>query len=170
MNNEGGKGVLVVGDGIYADGAAPVVIRRPAEGLYWINGIFNPDLQREVKSLIIKPHVRMFQMVQKEKELEASHFAETLHKLNQETEFINSVLDASLDGIFVCEAIRDKSGIIVDLLIKRVNSAFMHIHKIEEPVVGRRYLSFFPSAKEIGLFELYCQVIDTATPAYNEFD
>ncbi|MBO9682938.1 MAG: hypothetical protein J7502_09770 [Flavisolibacter sp.] len=109
-------------------------------------------------------------MVQKEKELEASDFAETLQKLNQETEFINSVLDASLDGIFVCEAIRDKSGIIVDLLIKRINSAFMHIHKIEEPVVGRRYLSFFPSAKEIGLFELYRQVIDTGTPGYNEFD
>ena len=112
----------------------------------------------------------MFQIIQKGQKLQGSVLAETHNKLKQETEFINSVLDASLDGIFVCEAIRDEKGKIVDLLIKRINPAFIQIHKIEEPVVGKRYLSLFPSAKEVGIFELYCRVIDSGAPAYNEFN
>lgn len=87
-----------------------------------------------------------------------------------EAKFIHSVLDASLDGIFVCEAIRDPKGKIIDLLIKRINPAFTRIRKIEEwDVVGKRYLSLFPSARDVGMFDLYCQVIETGTPAHEEF-
>ncbi len=112
----------------------------------------------------------MLQVIEKEQKLQRPPFAETRNYLEQETEFINSVLDASLDGIFVCEAIRDEEGKIADLLIKRINPAFIQIHKIKEPVVGRRYLSLFPSAKDVGIFELYCRVIDSGAPAYNEFN
>lgn len=92
------------------------------------------------------------------------------HKLSYEAKFINSVLDASLDGIFVCEAVRNAKGNILDLVIKRINPAFTRIRKIKEAdAVGNRYLSLFPSAKDVGMFDLYCKVIESGIPGHKEF-
>lgn len=85
-------------------------------------------------------------------------------------EYINSILDASLNGIFVCEAIYDKMGRIEDLLMKKINPAYTRIHKMtEEDAIGKKYLSLFPAAKETGVYDLYCGVIETGRPARKEF-
>jgi signal transduction histidine kinase len=85
-------------------------------------------------------------------------------------EFINGVLDASLDGIFVCSAIRSNDGTIEDLLMLRINPAFTRIRKLDrKEVIGNRYLSIFPTAKDIGMFDFYCQVIESGVAGRKEF-
>lgn len=99
-----------------------------------------------------------------------SMFEEVKDNLTYETEFIKGVLDASLDGIFICEPVWNGEANIADLLIKRVNPAFTQIHKIDKrDAEGKNYLSLFPAAKDAGMFGLYCKVIETGIPAQKEF-
>jgi signal transduction histidine kinase len=103
-------------------------------------------------------------------QFQVSLFEEVQKHVRYEAEFINSILNASLDGVFVCDAVRDDTGKIEDLMIKRINPAFTRIRKLnEKDVVGNKYLSLFPTAKLTGMFDLYCQVIETAEPAHKEF-
>lgn len=91
-------------------------------------------------------------------------------KMSYEARFMNSVLDASLDGIFIAEALRGPEGRIMDLLIKKTNPAFTRIRKIEAAdAVGKKYLSLFPSAKDLGMFDLFCRVLDSGRPGHGEF-
>jgi signal transduction histidine kinase len=105
------------------------------------------------------------------KQFHISMFEEVENRLKYKAEFINGIMDTSMDGIFVCEAIRDDNGDIVDLLMKRINPAFTQIRKIDErDVLGKRYLSLFPTAIETGIFDLYCKVIETGVSAQKEFN
>jgi signal transduction histidine kinase len=75
-------------------------------------------------------------------------------------ELLNSILDASLDGIFACEAIRDERGNIIDLAFLKANKMFEQlIGKKEEDLLHTTYLTVFPSAQE--LFRLNASVIET---------
>jgi PAS domain S-box-containing protein len=72
------------------------------------------------------------------------------------------ILDASLNGIFACTAIRNEQGKIIDFEIILINKAFTKILGLSErEVIGRRYLEVFPSAKTSGLFDLNCKIIET---------
>ncbi|MBD0286088.1 MAG: PAS domain-containing protein [Flavisolibacter sp.] len=88
---------------------------------------------------------------------------------DRQTILANSIFDTSLNGIFACEAIRDASGKIIDLEMKRINCAFTQMLGLsEEQVVGKTYLSIFPTATENGTFALNCQVIESGVSAHNE--
>lgn len=90
--------------------------------------------------------------------------------MNTDAAFINSVWEASLDGMFVGEAIRDPQGTIVDLLIIKVNPAFTRIERIKESdAVSKRYLDLFPRAHSASMFDVYCRVIETGMPAHDVF-
>ncbi len=103
-------------------------------------------------------------------EFQVSLFEEVVKPEDPNAEFISSILDASLDGIFVCEAMRDDNNRVVDLLIKRINPAFTRIRKMDEAdVIGKKYLSVFPTAKSSGMFDLYCQVVETGIAARKGF-
>jgi PAS domain S-box-containing protein len=80
----------------------------------------------------------------------------------QQAGFIASMLDATINGLFALEAVRDADGTIIDFRFLKVNETFARIMgKKEEEVVGRSYSAMLPLAKANGLFNLKCQVIET---------
>jgi signal transduction histidine kinase len=104
-----------------------------------------------------------------------SRFVDLSEKKNNEEEilkqanFLNSVLEASINGVFVCEAIRDDEGQIVDLRMVKINNGFTSfIGKRAEEVEGSTFLTIFPTAKTTGLFDINCKVIETGEPVRKE--
>jgi PAS domain S-box-containing protein len=73
-----------------------------------------------------------------------------------------AVLNTSINGVLACEAIRNTNGQIVDLEIILINKAFTEILGLTEAeVIGKTYLSVFPSSKGNGMFDVNCEVIET---------
>ena len=73
-----------------------------------------------------------------------------------------AVLNTSINGVIACEAVRNAKGQIIDLEILLINKAFTEILGLtESQVIGKRYLSVFPSSKGNGMFDINCQVIET---------
>lgn len=93
----------------------------------------------------------------------------TERKMREQSEILNGMLEASINAVFVCEAIRDPNGKIDDLLMIKINRAFTQmIGKAAEDVEGKTYLSLFPSAKSSEVFDLNRQVIETGNPVRKE--
>jgi signal transduction histidine kinase len=94
---------------------------------------------------------------------------EQAKQLQAQTTFSDSILDASLHGIFVLEAIRDAEGNISDLKIIRTNRRYTEVTGLDESYwTDRSALSTFPAIKEQGVFDLFCSVIKTQQPALKE--
>jgi PAS domain S-box-containing protein len=88
----------------------------------------------------------------------------------QQAEEVNAILQASFNGVFSMEAVRDENGALIDFTILHINQAFTRILGLkEEEVVGRRYLSIFPGTRHDGIFDLHCQVLQTGEPVDYEF-
>jgi signal transduction histidine kinase/PAS domain-containing protein len=91
------------------------------------------------------------------------------NKIQEQSDILNAILDASINAVFICEAIRDEDGKIVDLRITKINRAFTElIGKTPAEVEGRSFLSLFPATGSNGLFDLNCQVIETGKPVRKE--
>ena len=81
-----------------------------------------------------------------------------------------AVLNTSINGVVACEAVRNAKGKITDLEIILINQAFTRILGLSETeVIGKSYLSIFPSSKNNGMFDLNCQVIDTGVSQTLEY-
>lgn len=88
--------------------------------------------------------------------------AETLERKEKERQiaFNNQILDQSINGSFTGEAIRNDKGGVIDFIITRINSAFSKMSGLSaESVVGKPYLSLFPTAMHNGTFQMNCRVL-----------
>jgi signal transduction histidine kinase len=98
-----------------------------------------------------------------------TEFYKSEQERQQQTDLVNGILDASLNGIFYSTAVRNDKGEIVDLKFVKINRGFTQLlRKTEEEVIGKNYLTFFPKANDIGLFDLNRQVIETGRPQRKE--
>jgi signal transduction histidine kinase len=87
----------------------------------------------------------------------------------QQACFAASMLNATINGLFALEAVRNEQGQIVDFLFLKVNETFARIiGKKEEEVVGKSYISVLPQTKVNGLFDLKCRVIETGETIVKE--
>lgn len=83
-------------------------------------------------------------------------------KVKEQKEELRSILDSSINSVIACEAIRTRTGEIEDFLITRVNAAFAAIYRMEAAQIeGQRFLPLFPQTKTAGIFQSYCQVVET---------
>ena len=88
----------------------------------------------------------------------------------KQAEQLNSILDASINGIMAMEGIRNEQGGVVDLKIIQVNKAFTKILRLQpEQVLNKSYLAVFPKSKEVGVYDLHVQVLQTGVPIEKEF-
>ncbi|HEV7348771.1 PAS domain-containing sensor histidine kinase [Telluribacter sp.] len=86
--------------------------------------------------------------------------------LQQQTDYLNSILNASLSAVFTCEAIRDEEGTILDLRYTQINEMYKQmIGKTEEEVLGKTMKELFPTAVPSGAFAIHCNVIETGVSA-----
>jgi signal transduction histidine kinase len=80
----------------------------------------------------------------------------------RQAEMANLILNNSLNAWFSCQAIENEKGEIIDFLITSINQEYIRIIGLpKEEVVGKSYLSLFPSSKDNGTFDLNCQVLLT---------
>ena len=80
----------------------------------------------------------------------------------RQTQFVNLVLETSLNGWFSCATVRDQKCNITDFIITRVNPEFTRMVDLPTAdVIGKSYLTLFPSAKANGTFDLNCRVVET---------
>jgi signal transduction histidine kinase/DNA-binding response OmpR family regulator/CHASE3 domain sensor protein/HPt (histidine-containing phosphotransfer) domain-containing protein len=81
--------------------------------------------------------------------------------LAKSREHLNAILNSSLDGMTVYEAVRDKLGVIRDLRFTMVNPAAEKLmDKTSVELVGQTLLETFPSAGRDGLFDRFTQIIN----------
>jgi signal transduction histidine kinase len=86
-------------------------------------------------------------------------------ELEKQSSFVNSILDASLNGIYVMQAVRDESHNIVDLVFVQGNKKYAELtgQPIED-LIGKTLLDQFPYTKESGFFHSLRKVITTGVP------
>ncbi|RIV21657.1 PAS domain-containing protein [Fibrisoma montanum] len=91
-------------------------------------------------------------------------------QLIEQQTMLQAVMDFSDSYITYCESERDESGQIIDF-IYRLTNAFVNklIGRPSEQIVGQRMTQFFPSIKQIGLFQRYVQVVESGESQTFEF-
>ncbi|HEY9608218.1 PAS domain S-box protein [Allocoleopsis sp.] len=88
--------------------------------------------------------------------------------LHSEERFRTSV-ENMLDCFGIYSAIRDHRGQIVDFLIEYVNPATCTFNRTsKEDHIGKRLCELLPSHRETGLFDEYCQLVETGQPLVKE--
>ena len=86
--------------------------------------------------------------------------------LQNQTDYLQKILNASLNAVFTCEAVRDKEGNITDLRYTQINEMYKQmVGKTEEEVLGKTMKQLFPTAVSTGAFDTHCNVIETGVPA-----
>jgi signal transduction histidine kinase len=85
--------------------------------------------------------------------------------IQQQADEMKSILDASLNGVLACEAVRNDDGKVVDFRCVKINSAFTQILKHEEKdVIGKSYSQVFPNSRHSELIEIHAAVVETGRP------
>lgn len=82
---------------------------------------------------------------------------------------LESVLQTSLNGIVLCQAIRDGQQAIVDFRVVRCNAqAAVMTGFSQEEMLAQSMLTLDPDGLASGIFEKYRQVVETGLPMYLE--
>jgi PAS domain S-box-containing protein len=88
--------------------------------------------------------------------------------LEQQKSLINSILDASITGVLALEAIRNEQGDVVDFTIIKINRQFTSLVGLDERILGKRYLEYFPNSITLGIFGMYVEVLNSKQPVRKE--
>jgi PAS domain S-box-containing protein len=89
--------------------------------------------------------------------------------LQTSRDLLSSVLSSSLDAITVLSAVRDGDGTIVDFECELVNpQAEKFLGHAADDLVGHRLRRIMPEQEKKGLFDAYCEVVETGEPVETE--
>jgi diguanylate cyclase (GGDEF)-like protein len=81
-----------------------------------------------------------------------------------------AAVDSSLDCLYICTALRDGDGEIIDFIFNFVNrNAETMFNRPVAQMIGKRLFETFPVMRELGLFDRYKQVAMTGEPMALEF-
>ena len=81
---------------------------------------------------------------------------------------LQATLDSALDGVMAFRAVRDRRGRIVDFEWIVSNNKELG-GTFKQTLVGQRLLEVMPGNKEIGLFDLYVEVVETQRSRRHQF-
>lgn len=86
-------------------------------------------------------------------------------QIEKQANTLRNVLDGSISGIMSYNSIRNDAGQLVDFELRSVNRAAEEIvRQRAEDIVGKTLLELYPEEVDMGLFDLYCQAIETGVP------
>ncbi|MBW4576869.1 MAG: response regulator [Aphanothece sp. CMT-3BRIN-NPC111] len=98
--------------------------------------------------------------------VERSHLK---RQLEQSEERFRTSVENLLDCFGIYTSIRDQSGCIVDFLVEYVNAAACATNRMtKEEQIGKHLLELLPYHQETGLFDEYCNVVETGKPLVKE--
>ncbi|MFB2977601.1 PAS domain S-box protein [Microseira sp. BLCC-F43] len=90
-------------------------------------------------------------------------------KLEASEERFRTSVENMLDCFGIYKCLRDESGKIVDFIVEYVNNAACKNNCMSaEEQIGKKLGEILPAHRETGLFEEYCQVVETGEPLYKE--
>jgi PAS domain S-box-containing protein len=89
-------------------------------------------------------------------------------KLQQCSDRFRVFIENTLDCIGIYLAIRNESGQITDFKFEYLNAAALESNQMTVADMGRRLCEVFPAIRETGLFDQYCQVVETGQPFIKE--
>ncbi|GAA4342347.1 PAS domain-containing protein [Flaviaesturariibacter amylovorans] len=93
---------------------------------------------------------------------------ESQEAVEKQSEFANSILDASINAVMALDAVPGPAGTVSDFRIVKINKAFTTIVGLDESIVGKNYRSYFPGTDKSGVFDLYRRVLQTGQPERKE--
>lgn len=100
---------------------------------------------------------------------DVSELKQSQQALQEQTTYLNSILNASLNAVVVMEAIRNEAGQVIDFVYRQVNSSFLaFVGKTEAEVLGEQMLAAFPDTATSGIFDVYRDVVQSGTPSHVE--
>lgn len=154
----------------------PVVLKRDGvpKTLY-INFVYEPFREGDgTVSGIMAVAIDVTELVLARKKTEQSEeelqrrVKERTTALEQQKSLINSILDASITGVLALEAIRNEQGDVVDFTIIKINKQFTSLVGLDERILGKRYLEYFPNSITLGIFGMYVEVLNSKQPVRKE--
>jgi signal transduction histidine kinase len=90
-------------------------------------------------------------------------------KAKQQAELLRSILNASLNPVFACEAIRNENGKITDLLILKANSMLLQlVERSHEQIIRKTWTSAFAPGEHKQVYDLVLSVIENREPLREE--
>jgi PAS domain S-box-containing protein len=89
-------------------------------------------------------------------------------QLAQSEDRFRASIDNMLDCVGIYSAIRADSGKISDFRIDYLNPAAFANSRMTTEDIGKRVCEEFTNVRELGLFDEYCQVVETGTPLVKE--
>lgn len=90
-------------------------------------------------------------------------------KAKQQAELLRSILNASLNPVFACEAVRDEKGKIIDLLILKANSMLLQlVERSHDEIIRRTWSSAFKAGEHQQVYNLVLSVIEKREPLREE--
>ncbi len=91
-------------------------------------------------------------------------------QLAEELDRLHAAAECSLDSIYICEAVRDAEGEIVDFTFSFLNTNVAKMVFIPlKTLLGGRMCELLPVNRTLGLFDLYKRVVLTGEPLVHEF-
>lgn len=85
--------------------------------------------------------------------------------LRASDERFRTAVETLMDCLGIYEAVRDEEGRIVDFRVEYVNEAACRANRMtRQEQIGRMLCEILPAHRENGLFEEYCQVVETGQP------
>jgi PAS domain S-box-containing protein len=102
----------------------------------------------------------------------ARDITEVMHaqeKSKQQAELLRSILNASLNPVFACEAIRNESGKIIDLLILKANSMLLQlVERSHDEIIRKTWTTAFTAGEHKQVYDLVLSVIEKHEPLREE--
>jgi signal transduction histidine kinase len=94
---------------------------------------------------------------------------ENEQKIERQANLLNSIVNASINGLLAMEAIRNDEGKIIDFRFLKINGKVAAlIDKSEEEILGKTYLEILPGSLQNGMFDLKREVIETGKAIQKE--
>ena len=91
-------------------------------------------------------------------------------QLSQQQQLLQGVIHATDNFIAYCETVRDETGEIVDFIYRLTNRFLTKRSDVAaDQIIGHRMTTYFPSVKQVGLFQRFAEVVRTGEPESFEF-
>lgn len=85
--------------------------------------------------------------------------------VRRERDRFRTVAESSMDGLYICEAVRDENGGIEDFVYTYLNDNVQNMVRIpSERMLGGKMCELLPINRTLGLFDAYKKVVLTGEP------
>jgi PAS domain S-box-containing protein len=167
--------VYSTGETFSANERAVVLERDGVADTLYINFVYEPFREGDgTVSGIMALAIDVTELVLSRKKSEESEeelqrrVKERTTALEQQKRLMNSILDASITGVLALDAVKNEQGDVVDFTIIKINKQFTALVGLDERILGKGYLQYFPNSINLGIFGMYVDVLNTRQPVRKE--